>query len=58
MENLFYTYQEYYTHTKAVLYVLIIISLIGKNLNIVSTRVAGLNGRWFTTIIMAPLQIF
>ena len=29
MENLFYTYQEFYTHTKAVLYVLIIISLIG-----------------------------
>ncbi len=29
METIFYTYQEFYTHTKAVTYILIIASLIG-----------------------------
>jgi hypothetical protein len=29
MEPIFYTYQDFYTHTKAVTYILIIASLIG-----------------------------
>ena len=29
METLFYTYQDFYTHTKGVTYLLMIISLIG-----------------------------
>ena len=29
METIFYTYQDFYTHTKGILYLLMIISLIG-----------------------------
>ncbi|MFH2058403.1 MAG: sulfate respiration complex protein HmcD [Pseudomonadota bacterium] len=29
MESIFYTYQDFYTHTKAITYILIIASLIG-----------------------------
>ena len=29
METIFYTYQDFYTHTKGILYLLMIISLVG-----------------------------
>lgn len=29
MENIFYTYQAFYTHTKSVLYLLMVAALIG-----------------------------
>ena len=29
METIFYTYQDFYTHTKGVLYVLLFVALIG-----------------------------
>ncbi len=29
METIFYTYQQFYTHTKGVTYILMVVSLIG-----------------------------